>query len=109
MSNLTKTEYKDYLQSPSWAALREKVHTRANGRCEKCGAKSKETHHLVYPEDFKDDKEENLQALCPVCHRAVHLERKARKLSVKLAAETDPCKIFVEILAWGLEMKKFGV
>lgn len=62
--------------------------------CEKCGAEAKEVHHVN-------------QVLCKVCHMAVTLDAKAKKLSEELAKETDPGKIYIQLMAWVVEVAKY--
>lgn len=108
MTTEAPIDYQKYLNSPAWQALRDEVHARAQGRCEGCGAEAKETHHTNYPDNFNNDTAENLQALCRICHRAAHIEKRARELSKQIAAETDPERIFVLLLAWGVEFLKYS-
>jgi len=107
MATLKKLEYQDYIQSLDWIELREKALANAGYRCEKCGAEAKEAHHVSYPDDFSKDKVENLQALCRVCHMAETLDAKAKKLSHELAKETNPDKIYIQLLAWVVEVAKY--
>jgi 5-methylcytosine-specific restriction endonuclease McrA len=106
MAGLRKLEYQDYMQSLAWTELREKALASAGYRCEKCGAEVREAHHIKYPKDFSMDTVENLQALCKACHLAETLDSKAKKLSEKLAKETDPGKIYLQLLAWTVEVAK---
>jgi hypothetical protein len=64
--------YQDYIQSPAWEKLRKKAFSRANGKCELCGEKAENVHHVQYPKHFKDDCLENLVAVCQKCHRLCH-------------------------------------
>lgn len=107
MAELRKLDYYDYIQSLAWTELREEALKRAGYRCEKCGAEAKEVHHKKYPTDFSEDSIESLQALCKVCHLAETLDSKARKLSEKLAKETDPKKIYLQLLTWSVEIAKY--
>ncbi len=110
MSDKTKElmTYREYLESNQWDGLRSQAKARAGGRCEKCGAEAKQVHHIKYPNNLSNDGLENLQALCRVCHRAAHLEQKARKLSNQLAGETDKSKIYLQLMAWGVEYFKYS-
>lgn len=107
MAELRKIDYYDYIQSLAWTELREEALKRAGYRCEKCGAKTKEVHHVNYPEDFSEDRIENLQALCKACHMTETLDAKAKKLSKELAKETDADKIYMQLLAWTVEIAKY--
>jgi len=107
LAELRKLDYYDYIQSLAWTELREEALKRAGYRCEKCGSNAKEVHHVNYPEDFSEDRIENLQALCKACHMAETLDFKARKLSQELARETDADKIYMQLLAWTVEIAKY--
>lgn len=106
MATLRKLEYQDYIQSLDWTELREKALANAGYRCEKCGAEAKEAHHVSYPKDFSRDSVENLQVLCKACHMAETLDAKAKKLSKELAKEADASKIYIQLLAWTVEVAK---
>ena len=99
--------YPDYLQSEEWKALKLKVFGRSNGFCEKCGAKASETHHTSYPKDFKDDSETNLQALCRTCHITAHIEQKGRTMAERMAKETDPNKIYLQLLGFMVDARQY--
>ena len=107
MAELKKLDYYDYMQSLAWTELREKALRRAGYKCEKCGGEVKEVHHVKYPKDFSKDEIENLQALCKACHLAETLDSKAKELSKKLSKETDPGKIYLQLLAWTVEIAKY--
>lgn len=64
--------YRGYLRSAAWAALRVKVLSRAQGRCEGCGAaKASDVHHLTYAHAGAEFLFE-LVALCRPCHVRWH-------------------------------------
>lgn len=66
--------YEAYLWSPAWLEARRAVLKRAHGRCEDCGAKASQVHHLVYTEaNLRLDSFEGLLALCRTCHERRHL------------------------------------
>lgn len=63
-------EYSDFLQSPEWRALREKVIMRDGCACHMCKSRNNlRVHHLSY-DDLLD--ENNLITLCDKCHENVH-------------------------------------
>ena len=65
-------EYDEYLHSPEWWELRERVITRAGGRCEGCGKwQAQHVHHLTYAHRGCEFLFE-LVALCRDCHDRVH-------------------------------------
>jgi hypothetical protein len=65
--------YKEYLRSPTWRKIREKVLERANGLCELCGEPAAEVHHLSYSKEIlRGDKRKlrHLIAICRACHQS---------------------------------------
>lgn len=67
-----REEYAEYLRSPRWKEIRDRVLQRAGHRCEGCGdAAAREVHHLTYEHVFGEFLFE-LVALCPSCHRRWH-------------------------------------
>lgn len=71
------TWYKEYLTSPEWQALRDRVLRRANGRCEGCGANApSQVHHLTY-EHVGNEFLFELVAVCVACHTRLHEEQQS--------------------------------
>ena len=72
--------YTQYLSSPAWADLRQKVLKRANGMCESCREQyAAEVHHLNYDHVF-DEPCFDLVAICHDCHeRITMMDRERRK------------------------------
>lgn len=81
---MNKKEYRAYLQSPKWKALRQLVFERARknansnnlfGVCEKCGYQPwkpiLQVHHLTYERVFHEELDD-LILLCPRCHKGIH-------------------------------------
>jgi len=64
--------YRDYLQSPEWKALRKKAIDRDNGKCIFCNRAFREVHHVKYPKRFPQDHIDNLLVVCEKCHRRLH-------------------------------------
>ena len=67
------SSYKDYLRSPTWKNIRERVLKRANGLCELCGRPAAQVHHLSYSREIlRGDKRKlrHLIAICRVCHQS---------------------------------------
>lgn len=61
-----------------WDIIRKDAISRSDGVCCICGAKSKILHgHETwsYNEQTKVQKLENVIAVCPLCHSAIHLNR----------------------------------
>lgn len=71
-SRVPNQEYQDYIKSPEWLSLRKRILSTRN-YCEVCGAKDCELHlhHKTY-ENFKHEKDEDLQVLCFDCHSKIH-------------------------------------
>ena len=71
-------EYKAHIKSDRWRAICARIHRRANGCCEnpKCGQATwaLEVHHLTY-DRLGHERDEDLQALCPACHKKADRKR----------------------------------
>ena len=73
-------DYKEYLESPQWKALRKKTYDRvkeesgcANQTCEVCDIEDNlQVHHWKYPKDWNDDKTEYHTLVCKDCHETAH-------------------------------------
>jgi hypothetical protein len=60
--------YDEYLNSPEWKALREKIKRRDGGRCRLCGGSDDlHVHHRSY-EHFGNEHPSDLTTLCRWCH-----------------------------------------
>lgn len=80
--------YEDYLASPGWRKIRERVLRRDRYRCRSCGRRATEVHHASYDRltmDGGDDR--NLYSLCRECHDAVTFDGLGRKRSRSEVAE----------------------
>lgn len=67
-----KEKYSAYLCSREWSVLKESVHDRANGLCERCLTRQIEAvHHLTYARKYRE-RLDDLQGLCGGCHSFVH-------------------------------------
>jgi 5-methylcytosine-specific restriction endonuclease McrA len=67
-----KTLYSEYLFSPEWHRIREKVLERDGHKCTKCGSTQKlHAHHETYDRVGKENIDD-LLTLCRQCHLAVH-------------------------------------
>jgi 5-methylcytosine-specific restriction endonuclease McrA len=71
-----RVAYRNYINSSAWKKLCKKVLERTEGRCQRCGLRPVriEIHHLTY-ERFQNERLEDLEALCTVCHEAADRER----------------------------------
>lgn len=68
-----RREYRAYLKSPVWKAVRQAAIYRAGGVCEWCkGADLLQVHHVRYPEVFGREEPEDLKVLCDPCHAEAH-------------------------------------
>lgn len=68
---MNKSEYKEYLQTPHWISLKNKIYI-TYGQCYSCGAKrGLDVHHLTY-ENIGHEKLKDLRLLCRDCHYRTH-------------------------------------
>lgn len=68
--------YDRYLSHWLFRIVRGVVMRRADGRCEKCGEKATEVHHLTYPEWGSFDTPTNMIAVCHACHCLIENKEK---------------------------------
>tara|TARA_B000000441_G_C21412992_1_gene161352 strand:- start:150 stop:482 length:333 start_codon:yes stop_codon:yes gene_type:complete len=68
-----KNYYREYLKSDAWQRKRYVVLKRDNWKCQYCGAKATEVHHLKYAK-YQIGKEpiDWLVSICSPCHRKQH-------------------------------------
>jgi 5-methylcytosine-specific restriction endonuclease McrA len=52
---------------------RRSIYERSKGRCEYCGARGEEIHHIVYRSHGGDNNEKNLIHLCRKCHNNIRI------------------------------------
>lgn len=65
-------EYQNYLKSPQWKEIRERVMRRDGYVCQYCGAeKATSVHHWRYDNIFAPRMAE-LTSLCWPCHKSLH-------------------------------------
>lgn len=58
-----KERYQQYLCSREWAVLKEQVHKRSGGICERCGFHPLDrVHHLTYARKYKERLEDLVAA-----------------------------------------------
>ena len=70
-------DYNDFLQTPYWKAIAEKVKSRAKWTCEMCGksAECLNVHHPDYSFHGRELQNINrLKCLCPDCHEKFHFD-----------------------------------
>lgn len=58
---------------------RREVWERCKGRCEYCGKKAIDPHHIIYRSKGGDNKADNLIALCRDCHDDVLIRQEIAK------------------------------
>lgn len=67
-----KEEYKAYLNSPRWQAIRKRLYREYEYKCAMCGSpKNLQVHHITY-ENIGEEKDEDLTVLCKECHQGLH-------------------------------------
>ena len=68
-----RDRYREYLKSDAWQRKRYVVLKRDNWKCQYCGAKATEVHHLKYAK-YQIGKEpiDWLVSICSPCHRKQH-------------------------------------
>ena len=54
---------------------RREVWERCKGRCEYCGKKAVDPHHIIYRSKGGDNNKENLIPLCNTCHAQTNFKR----------------------------------
>jgi hypothetical protein len=65
-------EYQSYLASRKWGLLREAVHERSRGTCERCHKNlGQAVHHLTYERKYQE-RLEDLIHICNACHDYTH-------------------------------------
>jgi|SRR3990167_688287 len=68
---LSKEEYQQYINSPTWKQKRAAALERAQHRCAICGfskwSRTLEVHHVTY-ERFRHELPEDLVVVCTQCH-----------------------------------------
>jgi 5-methylcytosine-specific restriction endonuclease McrA len=67
--------YAEYLKSPMWRGIRERVMARSRWKCRKCGCRAKQVHHVRYTWSNLSGKSLwCLMALCRKCHKKVEFK-----------------------------------
>lgn len=73
MARIYSGDYKDYLMSAHWQAVRKKRLEIDGYRCSVCGlADNLNVHHLSYKNLGAEDIENDLVTLCHSCHATLH-------------------------------------
>jgi len=69
--NVSKIDYREYINSPEWYKKSSEIKKRV-GKCQVCGSQyNLRTHHNTY-ENLGDEKPEDLIVLCDTCHGIFH-------------------------------------
>jgi hypothetical protein len=67
-----KSKYQAYLASREWVAIKQQVHTRSGGICERCRHNPGESvHHLTYERKYREHIDD-LRHVCTPCHEFEH-------------------------------------
>ena len=73
-------DYKDYLKSEMWSAIRRRVFDARGMNCMGCGKKSQCVHHSSYDTDvLLGEKIDALYPLCNRCHGKIELKKNGKK------------------------------
>lgn len=67
--------YQDYLDSPKWSTLRNKIFLARGHQCQDCLSRRKRgltLHHVTYARVGGRELPEDLRILCNKCHRTAH-------------------------------------
>lgn len=65
---MSKEEYKRYIKSNAWKRLRKAALIRDGYICRFCEDIATDVHHMLYPNDFKNDCLANVVSCCKDCH-----------------------------------------
>jgi hypothetical protein len=77
-----REKYQAYLCSREWSVLKNAVHDRAGGQCERCFTRPiQAVHHLTYARKYREDLRD-LQGICNGCHEFIHGK-----------SDVDPCAV----------------
>jgi hypothetical protein len=79
-------EYADYLKSDQWKEISRRRRETDNFSCVCCGAtENLNVHHVRYPHDWFQTREDDLRTVCKDCHVMVH----------RLKEQFDMCSKFL--------------
>ena len=66
-------QYKAFIKSPQWAAIRGRRIFKDRGQCVVCKSRHKlEVHHKTYERFGGQELMQDLLTLCECCHKTVH-------------------------------------
>lgn len=76
-------EYNDYMASPLWKAIRERVLQRDKGLCVGCGHRASQVHHRNYSQSVMSGRNiKPLASLCRQCHDTIHSNEDGTRCSL---------------------------
>lgn len=91
--------YGDYLKSPLWKVIRE-AKLAVDPRCECCGDKAVQIHHLSYTRKVLIGKlRRKLVSVCPGCHQKIEFRADGMKRSF-VAANKQAQKLLRRVGKW---------
>lgn len=80
--NMSKLGYKGYLQTPLWKIISYRVKLRDGFKCQGCGRKSNDVHHMSYDHCGVDFLAmHRLKTLCRDCHKNKHEDGRVEHVS----------------------------
>jgi len=85
---MNPTYYEKYIKSSAWLKRKKKWFKKYGKWCRICDSKKVHLHHRTY-DNFTQEKDEDLVALCEFCHTLVHQYHEESGLDLKEA--TDRC------------------
>ncbi len=89
--------YSDYLKSDLWRRTRTRVLWRDNRKCQLCGRKATQAHHLSYHiEVLAGDNLKPIMAMCRQCHKEIEFDESGRKRVLHEANHEIKCRIAEE-------------
>lgn len=98
-------EYKEYLDSYAWKALK-KSKLRDNPQCEICWIKAMTVHHLSYTRLWKE-KETDIVSICDSCHYKCHFDE-WEKIPINTRSLTKRFNILKEEKVSNESLSKFN-
>ena len=67
--------YREYLASDLWKSIRSRILKMARYRCERCGLRATQVHHIGYSyNNLSGRKSKGLVPVCAGCHRLYELD-----------------------------------
>lgn len=73
------SSYDEYLSSPLWREIRDKIRARDHGKCRACGGNGSEVHHRAYYLQVLEGKAlGELVLLCETCHGLIEFDGKVK-------------------------------